>query len=535
MVQPGNRDLNASTEAPVQAGLTSRRDRMIPEPTDRRNNVIGVHGRLMAAEGDGLLNHFHRVFSQQLQDPHVLSRASGQSLPRLQVGPQGVEAGRQFPVGKHEGMIQGRRPATEDRQIMLRLHDPFSAGVTAFMAGDDAGAADHLDPIHVRLEGHRLEGPAARHTVAVRIEPHRLVLIDLRDLRDKGVEGTGRQGQGPVLVLLEQLPDRLRFAGHDLVPLGQSARPQVGVQLRQVLHSGNRRRPVPLQIVHTVFHIGLFIAPRRHAKPGIETVVARQSRVPWLHLALATFQDRRGHRLGIIPPDFPGYAAEKLESLDHPRQDRLGLLARQRHAEPIARMTPRQQQHRNLLAALGEVHIDMAKVRLQPSARRMRQRDKRLALGPTELTDVAPHLVVAAPVAVLIPQTTIQLRRRMPLLAGGLSVLLQDLLDQRLVRTQLRGRPLRRQPVRTRLTLLQNLPDLPPGMMKPSPNFPNAHPIPMRNPDLAIIFHRQHPFFSIIQGPSSKSPQLTEITAVGPFSMPILPSRRGSLLHADFQ
>ncbi len=124
----------------------------------------------------------------------------------------------------------------------------------------------------------------------------------------------------------------------------------------------------------------------------------------------------------------------------------------------------------------------------------MRQRNARLALGPTELADVAPHLVVAARVTVLIPQTTIELRRCVLLLAGGLLILGQDLLDQRLVRTQLGGRPILLQRVRTGLTLLQNLPDLPPGRVKPSGNLPNAHPVPMRNPDLTIIFHRQHPF-----------------------------------------
>ncbi len=135
MVQGRNRDVDAGREARIQAGLAASGDRTGPEPADRGNDVIGIHGRLLAAVGDGLLNHSHRVFGQQLQDPHVLSCAGDQPLPRLEVGPQRIEAGRQFPFGKHEGMIQGRRSAPENRQIMLRLHDPFSSGVTAFMAG----------------------------------------------------------------------------------------------------------------------------------------------------------------------------------------------------------------------------------------------------------------------------------------------------------------------------------------------------------------------------------------------------------------
>ena len=62
-------------------------DRTIPEPADRGNDVIRMHGRLLATGGDGLLYHFHRVFGQQLQDPHVLSCAGGQPFPALEVGP----------------------------------------------------------------------------------------------------------------------------------------------------------------------------------------------------------------------------------------------------------------------------------------------------------------------------------------------------------------------------------------------------------------------------------------------------------------
>jgi hypothetical protein len=61
----------------IQAGSLTTGDRTIPPPANRGNDVIGVHGRLLAAGGDGLLNHCHRVFGPQLQDPHVLSRSGG--------------------------------------------------------------------------------------------------------------------------------------------------------------------------------------------------------------------------------------------------------------------------------------------------------------------------------------------------------------------------------------------------------------------------------------------------------------------------
>jgi len=67
---------------------------MVPQPANHGNDVIGVRRCLPAALSDDLLDHFHRIFRQQLQDPHVLPRAGGESLALFEVGPQFVEAGR---------------------------------------------------------------------------------------------------------------------------------------------------------------------------------------------------------------------------------------------------------------------------------------------------------------------------------------------------------------------------------------------------------------------------------------------------------
>jgi hypothetical protein len=367
MVQCGNRQGRGRG----QGRIDERGHRAGPEPVNGRDDVIRVHRRSLAGLHDGVSNHLHRVFGQELQNSNVLPCATGEPVPFFEVGPQLVEAGRQLPFGKHKGMIQGRRPTPQDRQVMLGRHDPFVPRVTTDMTSDDSRTGDHLDPIGVRLDRHRLEGPAAGNTVAIRIESHRLVLVHLGALGNKGIEGPRRQGQSRLSILLEQLPDRLRLTRHRMVPLGQGTRPQVHIQLGQVLHPGNRGRPVPLQIVHAVFHVGLLVASRRHTEAGIETVMARQRGVPRLHLALPALQDRRGYGRRIVPPDLPGHAAEELQPLDHPRQNRLGLLARQHHGEATARVTPRQQQHRDLLPSLREVHIDMPEVRLQPPARRI--------------------------------------------------------------------------------------------------------------------------------------------------------------------
>lgn len=246
MIQLGNRDLKRITVVRISVKIRTTGDWTVPEPADRGEDVIGVDRRLLTALDDGLFDHLHRVLGQQLQDSNVLPGSGRQSLPLLEVGPQLLEAGGQLPSVEHEGVVQRRRPATEDRQVVLRLDDPFAPSVTACVAGDHAGAGHHLDPIHVRLDRHRLKGPPPRNAVAVRVEPHRLVLVHLRRCRHERIEGMSRKGQGRLLVLLEQLPDRLGFARHHMVPFGQGARPQVCIQLGQVLHPRNRSRPVPL-------------------------------------------------------------------------------------------------------------------------------------------------------------------------------------------------------------------------------------------------------------------------------------------------
>jgi len=138
--------------------------------------------------------------------------------------------------------------------------------------------------------------------------------------------------------------------------------------------------------------------------------------------------------------------------------------------------------------------VDVSEIGLQPLARRMGQGDEGLASIPAMLANVPPDLVIAAEIALFIAKTPIELGRGVTLFAGGLLIGGQDLIDQCPVRAQPGCRPSFEQCIRTRFALLEHLANLPPGMAVPPGDLPNAHPIPVSNPDLAIIFHRQHPF-----------------------------------------
>jgi hypothetical protein len=164
----------------------------VAQTMHRRDDMIAMHRGFRATLSDRLLHHLHGIFGQQLQNPNVLARPGREALAPLQVLSQLLKAGRQFPAGKHKGVVQGRRPTPQNRQIMAGLHDPFASGIMAFVTGNDHLAGHHVDPIHIRLDGHGLKGPATRNTVAIRVESHRLVLVHLRRFRHKRIKGMGR-------------------------------------------------------------------------------------------------------------------------------------------------------------------------------------------------------------------------------------------------------------------------------------------------------------------------------------------------------
>jgi hypothetical protein len=128
VVQLRNRDRAPITGGDAVGFVITAGGSAVADPPDRGNEVIGVEGGLGPALNDSFLNHLHGVFGQQLQDPNVLPRTRLRAVTLFQDRPQLVEAGRQLPLIEHEGMIQSRRPTTEERQIMLRLDDPFPSG-----------------------------------------------------------------------------------------------------------------------------------------------------------------------------------------------------------------------------------------------------------------------------------------------------------------------------------------------------------------------------------------------------------------------
>lgn len=389
-------------------------------------------------------------------------------------------------------MIQRRRPTLQRAQIVLRIEDLLVLAVRTWMRRDHLGAEHDGYLLDIGLHRHRLESRRPRDTVAVVVEAHRLVLVGPRRLHDARIERTLRQGQRVVTIAGKPLTDRLGLAGLDALTVAHTAVPQIHVQCRQVRHLRHRRGPVALQMTHPALDPRLLLRTTHQAELCVESIVTHQRLVALVELAFAAHEQVRRHRLGVVPPQFAGHAAEESECLDQAVQDRLGPLRRQGERERSIGIPPGHEQHRHEPTPIGKVDVDMAEVRLQPLPRIVVQRDEGLTLRPPLGKDILPHAVVAAVVAVLVAQTTKDLGHRVPLLPRRGLVATENRVDHRREWIDHRGHPSAL--VLLGLGLSQDLPDLAARVMKPPGELANAQLIePMRLAYACIFVHLDHP------------------------------------------
>jgi hypothetical protein len=299
--------------------------------------------------------------------------------------------------------------------------------ITTFVPGHHLVGDNNLDALDVRFHRRRLKGIALRHAVTHLIATNRLVFIDLRRLINASVKTRGRQR--PSTLTLKPRTDRLGVLARDAFPILQATRTQVGIQFSQVFLPRHRRRPAALQRLDAILHVRLLVAARRHAKQRLEHVVAGQGPITRMQLPLPATEDRRRHRLRIVPPNFTRYAPEELEPLHHAFQNRFGSLAWQCHGERTIRVRPNQHEHRYLLTPLGKINVNVAKIRFQALARITCQRDKRLDVLPLGLAHIATHGIVTAGITMLVMQPFEDAPTRVPLLGRRLVIIGKNLLD----------------------------------------------------------------------------------------------------------
>lgn len=96
---------------------------------------------------------------------------------------------------------------------MLLLKDQLTTLIAAPMGGNHGIGRHHIDTVNIRLDRHRLKGPTTRDRVTISVKTNRLILIDLRRLRDTGIKRTFGQGQRPDFIPFKTLTHRFRFTG----------------------------------------------------------------------------------------------------------------------------------------------------------------------------------------------------------------------------------------------------------------------------------------------------------------------------------
>jgi hypothetical protein len=260
--------------------------------------------------------------------------------------------------------------------------------------------------------------------------------------------------------------------------------------------------------------VRLFLRSADHAEQRLEGVMTAQRLIAFVKLALPTDENVRRDGLGIVPPQFPRHRSEEVEGLDQPVQDGLGALGWQSDDERTIGIRPGREQHRHEPAAVREVDMDVAEVRFETLAGIVIERDERLALGTLSGQNILTDPVVTAAVAVLVAEPAKHLGHRVPLLARGALVGAENLVDDRLERID--DRRHRPAPVRLGLGQAEDLPDLPPRVMKLTGQLANAQLVDaMRLANPCVLVHFDHPPPPVVWHPV-RCTSLQEVAEGGP-------------------
>ena len=87
-----------------------------------------------------------------------------------------------------------------------------------------------------------------------------------------------------------------------------------------------------------------------------------------MKLAFASEENQRGHGPGVVPPNLLGHGSEEIEGCDHPFEDRLRALERQRQHEGIIRVGPGRYQEWHEPGTVGELDVNVSEIRFEALA-----------------------------------------------------------------------------------------------------------------------------------------------------------------------
>jgi hypothetical protein len=187
-------------------------------------------------------------------------------VARFKTLPQLSKRRRQTPVAVDSRVIEIGWLHSQRGQVVQRIEQLLALAIRAIVPGHEHSVADDFDAIDVGFYRDRGEGLPPRHTVTILLPGDCLVLVDLADFADRSFERAlwQRQGAGPLSG--EACANRFTLAGNCSRAVSLATIEQVGVQLSQILHLWDGRRPLTLQQLHPVLDVRLFVTASRQAE-----------------------------------------------------------------------------------------------------------------------------------------------------------------------------------------------------------------------------------------------------------------------------
>jgi hypothetical protein len=248
-----------------------------------------------------------------------------------------------------------------------------------------------------------------------------------------------------------------------------------------------------LQVLDPVLSPGLLVAPGGQAEERLEGVVTGQGGVALVQAALAALEEFADDGSRVIPPDLTRHAAVEGEGPDHAGQDGLGALRGQGHGKGGVGVGPGGDRDGHQLAAVGEIDVDVAEVGLEALTGVVGQGEEGLAVVAAVPAGVAADLVVAAGVGVLVTPAAEELPGGVPLLGRGLLIGGQEGVDDGVQAAEDGGGWWLGARGGRGLGVGEDLAHLVPGVVEGAGDLVNGHAIAVREADLGVVVHRQHP------------------------------------------
>jgi hypothetical protein len=267
---------------------------------------------------------------------------------------------------------------------------------------------------------------------------------------------------------------------------------QAAVQYFQRVDPRHRNEIVPAGKLHQAFDMSLLVRTTDQAEMILEQKMALQPQELLRHLPLAIADDLSDRDLRVVVADPRGNAAEKLKGSLVSFLERFGALPwKGLHVDRIG-VWQRHHEQRHLRQLAIEIDVGKSKVDLgftRPVAQRQEHLTVLLLPGPHGILDDR----LATVVLVFVPQTLENPLRCVALLAVNLPIRLQNLIDDRQKRLQLR-RPRLRPPIPRRLGVSQDLFQRFPvdavfGTSCPLADLAVGHPAANLNPFLHVCEH----------------------------------------------